>query len=149
MRRTGVEHSRLFACAGLAVLVAATAPSIATAADDATNAALDRCLASPANASTAGQVACESIAMKAYDRRMNAAYAILLRKLPASAAQRLRAAQRAWIGYRDSEALARGALYATREGTMFVPMQADAAVAPVRDRALLLERYVRVMAVGP
>ena len=148
MRRTGVEHSRLFACAGLAVLVAATAPSIATAAD-ATNAALDRCLASPANASTAGQVACESIAMKAYDRRMNAAYAILMRKLPASAAQRLRGAQRTWLGYRDSEALARGALYATREGTMFVPMQADAAVALVRDWALLLERYVRVMAVGP
>ena len=149
MRRTGVERSGLLACAGLAVLVAATVASVATAADDATNVALDRCLAVPANASTAGQVACESVAMKAYDRRMNAAYATLLRKLPASAAQRLRGAQRAWIGYRDSEALARGALYATRDGTMFVPMQADAAVALVRDRALLLERYVRVMAVGP
>jgi uncharacterized protein YecT (DUF1311 family) len=108
---------------------------------------LARCLEEPDHASTAGQTECEIAAMRAYDRRMNAAYAALINKLPARAAQQLRLSQRAWLAFRDREAIARRALYETRQGTMFVPMQASASSGVVRDRALQLETYVRVMAI--
>lgn len=115
---------------------------------DATAAALDRCLAAPAHASTAGQTDCEAAAARSYDRRMKAAYATLMRRLPAEAADRLRRAQRAWLAFRDAEAAARQALYATRQGTMYVPMQSDDAVTVIGDRARLLERYVRLLDIG-
>lgn len=116
---------------------------------DATATALDRCLAAPAHAATAGQTACEDVAARAYDRRLNAAYGVLLRRLPHDAAERLRRAQRDWLRYRDSEAAARQALYGTRQGTMYVPMEADAATTIIADRARLLERYVRALAIAP
>ncbi|MBZ9758729.1 DUF1311 domain-containing protein [Mesorhizobium sp. ESP6-5] len=70
-----------------------------------------------------------------------------MRKLPRQAAQNLRLSQRAWLAFRDSEAKTRGALYETRQGTMYVPMQAADATNIIRDRALQLEGYVRVMAI--
>jgi uncharacterized protein YecT (DUF1311 family) len=130
--------SRLLALAMIAISI----PTICMAADrDVTAAALDRYLAISANASTAGQTECEAAAMRSYDRRMNATYAALMRRLPAQAADRLRRSQRAWLAFRDTEAQARSAIYATRQGTMYVPMEADAAVSLVGDRARLLERY--------
>ena len=83
--------------------------------------------------------------MRNYDRRMNAAYAALVRRLPSAAADRLRQSQRAWLAFRDAEATTRGAIYATRQGTMYVSMESDAAVTVVADRARLLERYVRTI----
>lgn len=132
------------------VLAAALADpaAAATATIDVTGAALDRCLNAADNASTAGQTDCEAAARVSYDRRMNAAYAALLRRLPASAQAKLRASQRQWIVFRDSEYAAQAALFATRQGTLYVPMQAHAAMALTRDRALALEGYLRVMAVG-
>ncbi|MBZ9743470.1 MULTISPECIES: lysozyme inhibitor LprI family protein [unclassified Mesorhizobium] len=116
-----------------------------SALKDPTAEALDRCLNDAANASTSGQTDCEATASSDYDRRMNAAYATLLRQLPRQAAQKLRLSQRAWLAFRDAEAKARDALYETRQGTMYVPMQAADATNVIRDRALELEGYVRVM----
>ena len=126
-------------------------PAVSAAAglSDRTAATLERCLNYAANVSTAGQVDCEAAAMKAYDHRMNAAYATLLHKLPQSVASDLRSAQRVWLAFRDQEDKARSALYETRQGTMYLPMQAGAATAVTRDRALQLEAYVAVMAVDP
>jgi len=115
--------------------------------EDPTAIALDHCLNEAANASTAGQTECEAEASKNYDLRLNAAYATLMRQLPRQAAQQLRASQRAWLAFRDSDAKARDALYETRQGTMYVPMQASDATDAIRDRALQLEAYVRVMAI--
>lgn len=141
---------RLATKAALACLLVAAAPTspMASRLDDPTAAALDRCLNDAANASTADQTECEAAASSDYDRRMNTAYATLMRKLPEKAAQQLRLSQRAWLAFRDSEAKARDALYETRQGTMFVPMQASDATNVIRDRALQLEGYVRVIAIG-
>ncbi|HEY4075678.1 MAG TPA: lysozyme inhibitor LprI family protein [Rhizomicrobium sp.] len=76
---------------------------------------------------------------------MNRAYAGLLKVLPAEAGSRLQAAQRAWLAFRDTEAKARSALYETRRGTMYVPMQAASTTSVVRDRAFELEASLRVM----
>jgi uncharacterized protein YecT (DUF1311 family) len=117
----------------------------AAAVPDPTTVALQRCLDDAANASTAGQTQCEADAARAFDRRMNIAYATLMRKLPPAAAQRLRLAQRAWLTFRSAEADARGALYATRQGTMYVPMAAGDATNVIRDRAVQLEAYRQVL----
>jgi uncharacterized protein YecT (DUF1311 family) len=130
-----------------AALMLTMASAIAAPERDVTAAAEDACLNRPENASTAGQTECEAAAAKAYDQRMNRAYAALLRRLPAPAAGKLRLSQRAWIAFRDSEQAARGALFATRSGTLYVPMQAASAVRLVRDRALELESYQRIVAI--
>jgi uncharacterized protein YecT (DUF1311 family) len=127
--------------------VALSATLLASPLEDTTAVALDHCLNEAANASTAGQTECEAEASKSYDLRMNAAYATLMRKLPPQAAQQLRLSQRAWLAFRDSDAKARDALYETRQGTMYVPMQASDATDAIRDRALQLEGYVRVMSI--
>jgi len=129
----------------LLALVPATA--LAAPAADPTATALEACLNAAANASTAGQTQCEADAARSYDRRMNTAYAALMRTLPAQAAQRLRVAQRAWLAFRSAETDARRSLYATRSGTMYVPMAAHTATVLVRDRALQLETYLRVMTI--
>ncbi|MBM7043881.1 DUF1311 domain-containing protein [Rhizobium lusitanum] len=112
---------------------------------DPTRQSLDSCLQDPKNDSTGDQTACETKALASYDKRMNVAYSKLLNELPTQAGQDLRAAQRSWIAYRDMEARARGSLFATTQGSMYAPMQADAETDLTRDRALLLESYLRVL----
>ncbi|TIX90167.1 lysozyme inhibitor LprI family protein [Rhizobium sp. P44RR-XXIV] len=112
---------------------------------DVTGQSLDACLQDPKNGSTGDQTACETKALASYDKRMNLAYSKLLNELPSRAGQDLRAAQRGWIAYRDMEARARESLFATTQGSMYAPMEADAATDLTRDRALLLESYVRVL----
>jgi uncharacterized protein YecT (DUF1311 family) len=132
--------------AGLALAAFAASPAAAAPpAKDPTEAALDRCLNDPAKFSTAAQVDCEAQANRAYDRRMNVAYAALIKTLPAPAAQQLRQSQRAWLAFLTAERTAAGALYATRQGTMYVPMAASSMTNVTRDRTLQLEGYVRVM----
>lgn len=131
----------------LACLLTVPLPAklMASGLKDPTADALDSCLNDPAKGSTSGQTECEATATDDYDHRMNAAYTTLMHKLPRAAAQQLRLSQRAWLAFRDTEAKARDALYETRQGTMYVPMQAADATNVIRDRALLLEGYVRVM----
>ncbi|WP_019516706.1 lysozyme inhibitor LprI family protein [Sphingomonas sp. Mn802worker] len=117
----------------------------AAAFADTTAHELTRCVA--ADPSTAGQLMCEDAARRRYDARMNRVYAALLRRLPAPAAARLRIAQRAWLVFRDADANARSAVYATRIGTMYAPMQAADSTAMVRDRALALEKQLRVLSI--
>lgn len=118
-------------------------------ADDATAIALHHCLDQAEHAATGGQTACEIIAQHDYERRMQAAYTATMRKLPADARRKLALAQRNWLAFRNSEAAARDALYATRRGTLYVPMQASATTQVIRDRALQLENHARVLAIAP
>jgi uncharacterized protein YecT (DUF1311 family) len=137
----------IFALMIVMALLTATSDLAAAAPTDVTDAAFDRCLAAPANASTAGQTDCEITAARTYDQRMNTAYNALLRRLAQPAAATLRRSQRAWLAYRDAEAQTRQTIFATRQGTMYVPMQSDAGVTLIGDRAKMLERYVRVLAI--
>lgn len=132
----------------LITVLAATTVSAAPVADP-TATALAHCLDDASNASTRGQTDCEAIAQDAYDRRMNSAYSSLMHRLPRDAAGNLRLSQRAWLAFRNSEAEAQLSLYETRRGTMYVPMQAYDTTILVRDRALQLEGYVRMMSIEP
>jgi uncharacterized protein YecT (DUF1311 family) len=126
------------------LLLMLATPSLAADADPGAT-ALSRCLDDPANSSTAGQTGCETQARHSYDHRLNAAYQALLKMLPPAPARQLQEAQRKWIIFRTADANARSALYGTRQGTMYVPMQAHAETNIVRDRTLQLESYLRVM----
>jgi uncharacterized protein YecT (DUF1311 family) len=123
----------------LLTLLASPAHLAAMPSADPTGTSLARCLEREANASTAGQTECQTTALRDYDRRMNLAYAALLRRLSAPAAQSLRQSQRAWITFRDAEDRARNALY--------VPMEAAAGTILTRDRALQLEGYARILSI--
>ncbi|WP_206245323.1 lysozyme inhibitor LprI family protein [Novosphingobium terrae] len=118
-------------------------------AADRTAAALQHCLALAEHASTGGQTACEATAQHDYDGRIKAAYTLLMRTLPTEARVRLQQAQRSWLAFRTAEAASRDALYATRRGTLYVPMQASSATQVIRDRALQLEAGARVLAIEP
>lgn len=128
----------------LLVLYTVTMPATAAAPSDRTDATLARCLDAPVNASTAGQTDCETRAKQAWDRRMSTAYATLMKRLTADAAHRLRLSQRAWLAFRDADAQARASFFASRRGTMYVPMQAASETAVTRDRAVQLEAWVHV-----
>lgn len=144
----GWQHDRgLPVKTGLAMALALATSRAAAAIADPTATALARCVDDPVNASTAGQTECDTAATKAYDARMNRAYAVLTKRLPVVAVRQLREAQHAWLAFRDAERRARTALYATRRGTMYVPMEAASETAVTRDRALELEIYVRVTAI--
>lgn len=133
------------------LLLACTVPGTAATATsyDQTNTALARCLDESANASTAGQTECQARATRAWDQRMNVAYATLMKRLPAETGQRLRLSQRAWLAFRDADGQARTAFYASRQGTMYVPMQAASEAAVTGDRAVELEAQVRIFAIEP
>lgn len=124
---------------------ASAAPAPKDLPSDPTEAALQHCLDKPSAASTGGQTACVGAAQRRYDQRMNAAYGELMRRLPSAAAAQLRLAQRTWLAFRTADEAARTALYGTRQGTMYVPMQAAASANIVRDRAVQLEDALRVL----
>lgn len=134
---------------GALLVLTLSSPAAAAGLHDATQAALDKCLAGENAGSTAGQTECLAAAQTAYDRRLNTTYAALLKTLPDNAAKRLRQSQRSWIAFRDSERAAQDALFATRQGTMYVPMQAEEAMSLTKERALRLEAYRRVMRIEP
>jgi uncharacterized protein YecT (DUF1311 family) len=133
--------------AALLLLTFSTAGIASPSKDDPTATALQRCLAAPAGASTAGQTDCEAEAAHSYEQRMNTANRALMRRLPTDAANRLRTAQRSWLAFRSTDSDSRAALYATRQGTIYVPMQAAAATDTIRDRAVQLEASLRAMAI--
>lgn len=124
-------------------------PVAAADREDSTVIALARCLDTPASSSTAGQTGCITKAALTYDARMNAAYRILMARLPAAVASHLRESQRAWLLFCDAERSAQAGIYGQGSRTMFVPMEADAEAAMIGDRARLLERYVRILEIDP
>lgn len=131
------------------VLLGALLLSMATYATDKpgdmTDNQLQRCLDDDAHASTGGQTECIETARKTWDTRMNRAYTQLMKVLPPAAAASLRTAQRDWLVYRDAESKAQLDFYETRHGTMYVPMQANASMALIRDRAQRLEGDLDVL----
>jgi uncharacterized protein YecT (DUF1311 family) len=134
-------------CTAIALIVGIVGEPAAASSKDQTADALTVCLDKLLNASTAGQTQCQGTAMRSYDHRMNAAYTTLLRILPPMAGEQLRQSQRAWLAFRDRERVTRDAIFATRQGTMYVPMQASAETEVTRVRALQLENYRNVMSI--
>lgn len=96
------------------------------------------------NPSTHGESRCFAAAEKEWDTELNRLWRELLSGSTAEEKSRLLAAQRAWIAFRDAEFQAIDTIYASREGTMFVPMRAHRRMDLVRGRTRELAAYVRL-----
>lgn len=94
--------------------------------------------------STAGTVAAIGWEEQQWDALLNSAYRTLMEKLPEKAKTALRSSQRAWLSYRNAEREAQLALFATRDGTMYSMMAADARMRIVKHRATELASLLRV-----
>ena len=81
-----------------------------------------------------------------WDAEMNKAYDKLLNFLGPTKSQALRESQRAWIMFRDQEFRAIGDIYSLLQGTMYVPAQEYSRLRLVKERTLLLRRYVSLIA---
>jgi len=60
-------------------------------------------------------------------------------------AHQLQASQRTWLTFRDAELKTQSDMLATRQGTMYVPMEEEEQLSLTRDRARRFESYERVL----
>ncbi|MDO8799175.1 lysozyme inhibitor LprI family protein [Phenylobacterium sp.] len=86
---------------GLLIAALLVLPAVAQAA--ASKSALDRCLDSPAGGSTMGQIQCIGDAVAIQDARLNKTYAKTMKSLNPEQQAKLRAAQRAWIAFKQAD----------------------------------------------
>lgn len=116
----------------------------AWAAEHPLDTAFERC--QQEDQSTAGVVQCSEEFLNKWDQELNRAYKELMRLLPKEGQSALRASQRAWIPWRDSEHELVGAYYETLSeksggGTMWSVAHAVSTLEPTRGRALELIAY--------
>lgn len=101
--------------------------------------ALDECMEQ--YYSTHGMVACIDTAYQSWDAELNKIYQKLKLALDAKQKAALKKAQLAWIEQRDAEVELIGAIYASKQGTMYRPMASYEIVDIVKQRALDLAAY--------
>jgi uncharacterized protein YecT (DUF1311 family) len=92
--------------------------------------------------STAGMVRCTDIAYRKWDQELNKNYLELMRKLKVADKQTLKAAQLAWIKYRDAEFKSVDSVYAMLQGTMYIPMHEARRMEIIKERAQSLATYL-------
>ncbi len=100
-----------------------------------------------ANPSTAGQVQAADFGCKAWDAQLNKVYHQVLGVLSGHEQEVLRAAQRAWIEFRDAEFKLIETIYGKLEGTMYIPMQVYARMNITKSRALQLEHSLEELGI--
>lgn len=98
---------------------------------------LQQCL--DKESSTAGMSQCYGDANKAWDKEMNAQYNQVMKKLTGEPKDKLRAAQRAWLAYRDSWMDASRSYFLSSQGTMAALSVGAQGVNLVRNQALMLQ----------
>lgn len=90
------------------------------------------------NSTTSGMVKCTQDAYDEWDGILNLVYQRLSERLTPEAREALKASQRKWLVWRDAEFEVIDRVYATREGTMYLPMRANDRMRVVSDRAMQL-----------
>ena len=91
--------------------------------------------------STAAMVECGNASYKRWDAELNRVYAELRRKLDKPGQQALKDSQQKWLAYRDAELSTIRVIYGALQGTMYIPMSADASAALVKARVQALHTY--------
>jgi uncharacterized protein YecT (DUF1311 family) len=103
---------------------------------------LSACLESSESYSTAGMTECMIQAAKKWDTELNKVYQKLLGSLSKDAKEKLRASQRKWIEYRDSEIQFSNQFYHELGGSMWIPVKAEKILSLTKTRTLELEGYL-------
>ncbi len=86
--------------------------------------------------STADNAACYSRAIQQWDGELNKQYQLLLKTQPADVRQKITAAQRSWLHYRDGYNEAIAAYYQQQQGTIWPLVAAEAKLNVIRDKAI-------------
>jgi uncharacterized protein YecT (DUF1311 family) len=102
---------------------------------------VEQCLSVDSNQSTLGMIDCIRTAMEEWDAELNKYYNLLMDKLSIDEQEKLRAAQRKWLEYRDKEFEFIETMHGNMEGTMWKIVEADSRNNIVRQRALELTSY--------
>ena len=95
-----------------------------------------------ANPSTQGMLECLGVAYTEWDVELNRLYRVLMGELSDENKEQLRAAQRAWIAFRNAEFDVLASVYGGLEGTLWRVVHADHRVSFIRRRAKELEDYL-------
>jgi uncharacterized protein YecT (DUF1311 family) len=95
--------------------------------------------------STAGMVEAITSAHEKWESKLNSTYKVLKQRMPPEDFAALQKAQRAWITFRDKQIESYGITYGAMEGTMWIPMQADAVMRLTRERARELESMLQML----
>ena len=106
---------------------------------------VEECLAIGSNQTTVGMIACIQTAMEEWDAELNKYYKLLMKTLNNDEQEKLRAAQRQWLVFRDKEFEFLGTRYGNMEGTIFNIIEADSRNNIVKQRALELKSYYDIL----
>ena len=106
---------------------------------------VEECLAIASNQTTVGMINCIQTAMEEWDAELNKYYKLLMNTLNTDEQEKLRAAQRQWLVFRDKEFEFIGTRYGSMEGTIFNIIEADSRNNFVRQRALELKSYYDIL----
>jgi len=98
--------------------------------------ALEQCLNGAST--TVAMVSCYDRARQGWDSEMNTQYGQLMQRLSSETKNKVRAAQRQWLAYRDSWQSASAAYFTSTQGTLAQVSLAAQRVDLVRNQALLL-----------
>lgn len=109
--------------------------------EDPIDTALAQCLDAPGGQSTQGMVECLGTAYQSWDGALNEAYKGLIDTLEPAQKDALKASQRQWIAYRDSEQKFLQTLVTQEAGTIMRVTTNQAMVDMVKARVLLLRSY--------
>ncbi|WP_396586611.1 lysozyme inhibitor LprI family protein [Bermanella sp. R86510] len=104
---------------------------------------LKSCISS--NQTTAGMTNCTNKALLEWDSELNSTYQELRLKLSEDARNSLLNAQRSWIEYKDAEIQNINDIYDSLEGTMYIPMRANAILQITKKRTLELKSYLALV----
>ncbi|WP_337013511.1 lysozyme inhibitor LprI family protein [Pantoea sp. AS142] len=110
--------------------------AVAMAEDLPADASLDRCLNDASTTLAMNQ--CYAAATQAWDQEMNKQYSTLMKTLTGEPKNKLRAAQRAWLNYRDSW-LEASRSQLTDQGTSGSVALGAQSLSLVRNQALMLQ----------
>lgn len=102
---------------------------------------LEYCLSVDSNQTTAGMIACQDVAAQAWDKELNKYYNLLMGLLNADEKQKLKAAQIAWLKYRDQEVIFANNIYGNLQGTMYTVIAVGRATDIIKQRAIELQEY--------
>lgn len=95
--------------------------------------------------STAGMTDCNEKEYSEWDAQLNNNYNALMKILDNKQKAALKASQVQWLKFRDLEFATSASIYEKMDGTMYIPMSVASRSRVVRDRAIELLQYYRLM----
>jgi uncharacterized protein YecT (DUF1311 family) len=139
---TQLDSFRTFAwtCAPCCMLLLMLAFPALAAEPDPIDAALDACLAKPEGSSTVGMVECTGDAIRAWDKRLNEVYQLVMAGLDPKSQELLRASQHRWVAFREAEHEAMGGPWQQNRGTI-IRVTASTDLSAIKERVLELQLY--------